>query len=231
MDITTNQLNAPVVADPTAPYGISKYAKSYLDALKTNAEDVVAKSNAQFQVVKSHVESEVSRLDASRNALKVEAEADRAAIRSELASETQARQSAISTLQTGLTNEIMSQREQIDMVTASNGNRLTALEVWKEANTDEISTEIDKAINSKVSQLSFDTIKADLEQADSQLAQNLAGAITARTEKDAEHDELLTRMEKFVNTLLSTYTLVDADGTAINTFADVVLAPATQPAP
>lgn len=212
MDIQTNELNAPVIPTPVAPYVLSKYAKSYLDALKSGIDDVVSKSNAQAQVIKSYVESEVTRVEGL------------------ISAEESSRQSAISAEQTARQTAVTDLQGQLDVLSANQSGdnsaldtRISDLETWRTVNTDELSKEVDKAINEKVAQTTFDTIKAELEQADSQIAQNLSDAITSRTQKDAEHDTLLQRVEKYINLMLANQDVVDANGNTLTSFDDVLL--------
>lgn len=218
MDISTNELANASIPVAEAPYMLSKYAKSYLEALTTGQEDIVAKSNAQSGVVKSYVEGEVSRLDsANANLLALAQQStqfaanDRQAIRNELAN-------AEAILNQTITNEVAA----LNNIDAGLRVDIDDLLQWRIDNTDEIAGEVDKAINAKVDETLFESVKTALETADTQFSQDLAQAITDRINKDAEHTALLERMEAFANVVLALNELEDGDGNRLNSFADVL---------
>lgn len=218
MDISTNELANASIPVAEAPYMLSKYARSYLEALTSGQEDIVSKSNAQSGVVKSFVEGEVSRLDTANSNLVALAQqstafaaADRALIRSSLAQ-------AEATLNQTITDEVATLNE----VDAGLRVDVDDLLQWRIDNTDEIAGEVDKAINAKVDETLFQAVKTALETADTQFSQDLAQAITDRINKDAEHTALLERMEAFANVVLALNELEDGDGNRLNSFADVL---------
>lgn len=98
-------------------------------------------------------------------------------------------------------------------------SRVSAIENWKTENIDElVEQEIDKAINNRVVESTFNTIKLALENKDSQLSSEIAGAITARVAKDEEHEEtlaehkdLVDRLVMFCDKLLATYHLQEGE--------------------
>ena len=225
MNISTNALTDPVVPPAQAPYMLSKYARSYLEALTTGQEDIVAKSNAQSGVVKSYVESEASRLDGRVSGLQALAQQsiffatnDRQAIRSSLALD-------VATLNQRINNEVAI----LNNVDAGLRTDIDDLLQWRIDNTDEIAGEVDKAINAKVDDTLFQSVKTALETADTQFSQDLAQAITDRINKDAEHTALLERMEAFANIVLALNEVEDGDGNVLSSFADVLAS--TTPVP
>ena len=207
-----NKMSAPYIQfeAPTAPYGFSKYLKSLVDTIAERFNNYV-----------NSMDSTLNHLIEVRDQGFADAEDARGVLNTKIdTKETELKAYTDSAAQSAASNRmLLSQSLKAEINTER--NRIADLEAWKTANTDELSKEVDKAINEKVSQTAFDTIKADLENADSAISQNLANAITARSAADSAHDVKFARMEKFVNTLLSTYTLYDAQGNEITEFSDV----------
>lgn len=229
MDISTNELANASIPEAVAPYMLSKYARSYLEALTSGQEDIVSKSNAQSAVVKSFVEGEVSRLDTANSNLLALAQQstafaaqDRASIRLSLSNNIITVNQTIADEVAVLNEAITAQRTILEEADQALRVDIDDLLQWRVDNTDEISTEVDKAINAKVDETLFQAVKTALETADTQFSQDLAQSITDRQNKDAEHTALLVRLEAFVNIVLGLNELEDSEGNRLNTFADVL---------
>lgn len=111
--------------------------------------------------------------------------------------------------------------------------RLSSLESWKTQNTDElagyVNGEVDKAINSKVDQSFFDSVKVELENEDSALSQRISQHIVDRENADATHREALTKssdnddklkavlmqMKNYLEAFSQTYTITDSNGNTV----------------
>jgi hypothetical protein len=109
----------------------------------------------------------------------------------------------------------------LNSVSAIN-NQIDALNLWKDQNSDEIATEVDKAINSKVNQTAYDAVVSQLQDADSTLLTSLNQAIVDRQNADAAHSEKLAKVEAMFEALLTTYHL-EKDGSVISSLDDIVI--------
>lgn len=214
--MSLNILNNPLVPQPSAPYGISKHAKTYLDALKSSLTSLVSSQNSNNATLNSAIQNEAS------------------ARQSAISAETAARTAAVAGVQANLDaakaeidTTIANLETAVNAGAGSLDTRISELETWKTTNVDElVVNEVDKAINAKVDDTLFQSVKTALETQDTQFSQDLASAIATRENKDVEHDNKLTKVQEFINQLLSTYEMYDANGVLINSFS-LDSAPAT----
>jgi hypothetical protein len=121
----------------------------------------------------------------------------------------------IADLETTTNNTLLTQ------VSAIN-NQIDTLNLWKDQNSDEIATEVDKAINSKVSQTAYDAVVNQLQDADSTLLTSLNQAIVDRQNADEVHSEKLAKVEAMFEAILTTYHL-EKDGSVITSLDDIVI--------
>lgn len=211
------------IPTPTNPAGWSKYLKSVFEGL-------VSAVNSKFDSVDSLVASNKASVDAdvvaeatarqdADNALQANIDAEEArAVAAEQALAALANQQI-----TFAAADRAAIRSEVSASVANLTSGIDALEAWRVANTDEITKEVDKAINEKVSQTAYDAVVAQLQSKDSDLTASLSQAITDRENKDAEHTGKLAKLEAFVALLLSTYHLQDADGTVVSSVDDIVV--------
>lgn len=185
-----------------APQGAYGYSKYLYDVVSSFVSTVNANTQAQ-NTKNSQLTTQISSAVSS-------AAADRAAIRSEIADFETAVDASLSALQTA-----------VDGKNAELDASLAELFTWRSDNIDEIQGEVDKAINSKVSQTAYDAVVQQLENADSAISQSLAGAIADRSNKDLEHDNKLAKVYAFVEALMETYELRDASGNVISSVDDM----------
>jgi vacuolar-type H+-ATPase subunit I/STV1 len=101
-------------------------------------------------------------------------------------------------------------------------SQIDALNQWKDQNTDEIATEVDKAINSKVNQTAYDAVVSQLQDSDSTILTSLNQAIVDRQNADAVHSEKLAKVEAMFEALLTTYHL-EKNGSVISSLDDIVI--------
>lgn len=217
--MSLNVLNNPLVPQPTAPYGISKHAKTYLSALKSGLEGVISAQNSNNATLNTAISNEAS---ARQSAIAAEASARQTAI----AAETTARTAAVAGVQSNLdaakaelSASLSTLEANVNAGATGLDARILDLEQFRLNNTDEIATEVDKAINAKVDDTLFQSVKTALESADTQFSQDLASAISNRENKDVEHDNKLAKVQEFINQLLTTYEMYDANGVLINSFS------------
>ena len=184
-----------------APQGAYGYSKYLYDVVSSFVSTVNANTQAQ-NTKNSQLTTQISSAVSS-------AAADRAAIRSEIADFETAVDASLSALQTA-----------VDGKNAEVDASLSEIFTWRSNNIDEIATEVDKAINSKVSQTAYDAVVQQLQSADSAISQSLSAAIADREGKDTEHDAKLDQIEAFIAALLSTYNLTDASGNVLSQMSD-----------
>ena len=186
------------IPTPTGVFGYSKYLYDVVEGLVTSVNANATKANDRHDALVVDI-----------SAVETAAATDRAAIRSEIADFETAVDASLSALQTA-----------VDGKNAEVDASLSELFTWRANNVDEIATEVDKAINSKVSQTAYDAVVTSLQNADSALTTSLSAAIADRENKDTEHDGKLDQIEAFIAALLSTYNLTDASGNVLTQMSD-----------
>lgn len=170
-----------------------------------------------------------------------DASADRTLIRSSLTTEVNRATARENQLQADLTQEVQDretaihdeQQARSDADDALNV-RLTAMEEWKTANTDELANyvngEVDKAINSKVDESFFQQVQQQLTDADSALSQRISNHIVDRENTDEDHKaklkvssdndlvvkDVLEQMRAYLDVFSQTYTIKDQNDNVVS---------------
>jgi hypothetical protein len=197
-------------------------------------------TNNQLGELEAKHDLEVVQVRAEITAVQTEASDARALIKADLTSETNRAVAKEAELEAKINTEVAdrvasvsAEQEARSQADSALDARLTSLEGWKTQNTDElagyVNGEVDKAINTKVDQAFFDSVKVELENEDSALSQRISQHIVDRQNADATHREALTKssdnddklkavlmqMKNYLEAFSQTYTITDSNGNTV----------------
>ena len=193
-------------------------------------------TNNQLDALEAKHDLEVVQVRAEITAVQTEASDARAIIKADLSAETTRAVAKEAELEAKINTEIA---DRVSAVSAEEqarteadsalDARLTSLEGWKTENTDALHQQIDDAVNSKVDQTLFDTVKTQLESSDSELLSKISENLVDRQNADATHREALTKssdnddklksvimqMKNYLEAFSQTYTITDSNGNTV----------------